>query len=218
MDLKRLWNKFLVSFINGIVILLPLLVTVIIIRFLVLQLNKLVLSPFLKFLSPVTGEIRHAYVGKAAVFLLVIFTIAFVGWAARIIFINRLFTFGERIFIKVPIMGRIYNASKQIFSALIGQGKTVFKKVVMIEYPRKGIYSIGFATGDTRGTLRKNFSSDSVNIFIPTTPNPTSGMYIVMPADEVTVLDMTVEEGMKLVISGGAVFPGSDIAEKFIRE
>jgi uncharacterized membrane protein len=218
MAFKRIWNKFIVSFINGIVILLPVLVTVIIVRFLVLQLNKLVLNPFLKFLLPVTGDIRHAYIGKALVFFMVIFTVALVGWAARIIFINRLFTFGERIFIKVPIMGRIYNASKQIFSALIGQGKTVFKKVVMIEYPRKGIFSIGFITGDTRGTLRKSFSSDAVNIFVPTTPNPTSGMYIVVPAEKVTFLDMTVEEGMKLVISGGAVSPGSDIAEQFIRE
>jgi uncharacterized membrane protein len=88
----------------------------------------------------------------------------------------------------------------------------------MIEYPRKGIFSIGFITGDTRGTLRKSFSSDAVNIFVPTTPNPTSGMYIVVPAEKVTFLDMTVEEGMKLVISGGAVSPGSDIAEQFIRE
>ena len=122
-------------------------------------------------------------------------------------FINRIFSLGERVLIKVPFMGKVYNAAKQIFSSLLGHGKTIFDKVVIIEYPRKGIYSIGFTTGETKGEIRNSMESSTVNVFIPTTPNPTSGIFLVVPIDEIHFLEMTIEEGMKFIISGGSVVP-----------
>ena len=145
---------------------------------------------------------------------MVLCIIVFIGWAARILLIKRLFSWGEKLFIKVPIMGRIYNAVKQISSAFIGHGKTVFKHVVLVEYPRKGLYSIGFTTGDTRGALNDLTGGDSVNVFIATTPNPTSGMFVLIPRTEIRFLEMTVEDGMKLVISGGSVSPEVMLEEK----
>ena len=109
--------------------------------------------------------------------------------------------------IKVPFMGKIYAASKQIFSAVIGQGKTIFKQVVLIEYPRKGLYSIGFTTGTAKGEVKEALDANGINVFIPTTPNPTSGMLIIMPRDNIKFLKMSVEEGMKMVVSGGSVSP-----------
>jgi len=205
--MKRVWNKFLVGFINGVVILLPAVVTIALIRFLVLKVNTIVLNPIMRLLAPLRGIGQHVYIAKALIFVTVIVAITMIGWGARIIFLNRLFSLGERILISVPIMGRIYNSAKQIFSAFLGQGKTVFKQVVLVEYPRKGLYSIGFTTGKTSGEIRERIETGGVNVFVPTTPNPTSGVFLVVPKENIRFLKMSVEEGMKMVVSGGSVTP-----------
>ena len=127
--------------------------------------------------------------------------------AAKILVINRTFSFGERVLLNVPIIGRVYKSVKQISSAFIGQGKTIFKQVVLVEYPRKGIYSLGFTTGVSKGEIKDAMGRSSINVFLPTTPNPTSGYFLVIPKDEIRFLKMSVEEGMKLVVSGGSVTP-----------
>ncbi|MFH1395514.1 MAG: DUF502 domain-containing protein [Candidatus Omnitrophota bacterium] len=205
--MKKTWNAFLIYFINGIVLLLPVVITIVLIRFLAIQLNNIVLDPIMKLFAPVVMGFRRIYVAKTLIFLLIIFLIAAIGWGARILFIKRFFSHGEKLLIKVPILGRIYNASKQIFSALVGQGKTIFKQVVMLEYPRKGIYSIGFTTGDAKGELDQVIGKESLSVFVPTTPNPTSGLFLVVPKEEIYFLKMGVEDGMKLVISGGSFSP-----------
>lgn len=205
--MKRVWNRFLVGFFNGVVILLPAAVTIALIRFLVSKVNSIVLNPIMKLLEPLRGIGEHAYVAKMIIFVAVIVAITLIGWGARIIFLNRIFSLGERILIKVPIMGRIYNSAKQIFSAFLGQGKTVFKQVVLVEYPRKGLYSIGFTTGKTSGEIRERIDTGGVNVFVPTTPNPTSGIFLVVPTEGIRFLKMSVEDGMKMVISGGSVTP-----------
>jgi uncharacterized membrane protein len=213
MGIRKFWNRFFVSFINGVVLILPVLITIWLILFLVRQLNKLILDPLLNILSPISGNVQHESLAKGVIFILVIFVVALIGWGARLIFINRIFSFGERILIKVPFMGRIYNAAKQIFTAFLGQGKTIFKQVVLVEYPRKGLYSIGFTTGMAKGEAKEGLGKSAVNVFMPTTPNPTSGMFIIVPKESIMFLKMTVEEGMKMVISGGSVSP--DYMEKW---
>jgi len=205
--MKKVWNRFFVDFFNGVVILLPISVTVFLVRFLVLQVNNMVLNPLMNLFAPVVMGFHRIYVAKTLIFLLVIFAITMIGWGAKILVVKRFFSHGEKLFIKVPFLGRIYNAVKQVFSALLGQGTTAFKQVVMIEYPRRGIYSLGFMTGATKGELKGLVKEESVNIFIPTTPNPTSGVFLVVPKKEVHFLTMSVEEGMKLIVSGGAVSP-----------
>jgi len=200
-------NKFFLGFLNGIVIILPIIVTVWIIKFLAFMVNDVVLTPFSNILAAMGLGVERVYLVKILIFFIVVSVVVAIGWAARILFITRIFSWGEKIFIKVPIMGKIYNAVKQISSAFLGQGKTIFKQVVLLEYPRKGLYSLGFTTGVTKGELKYVHQKNSVNVFIPTTPNPTSGMFIVVPKDEIRFLKMSVEDGMKLIVSGGAVSP-----------
>ena len=211
--MKKLWNKFFVNFINGIVLLLPIAVTIALIRFLVAQVNNIVLNPVAKFFALMSWETRNIYIAKMVIFFAVIFMVALIGWGAKILVINRIFSLGERIFLKVPVMGRIYNAAKQIFSAFLGHGKTIFKQVVLVEYPRKGLYSIGFTTGTTKGEIKEFVGGSGVNVFIPTTPNPTSGIFLVVPKDSIRFLNMSVEDGMKLHISGGSVSPPHQVEE-----
>lgn len=204
--MKKIWNRFLVNYFNGIVLLLPIVLTVLLVRFLVIKVNNMILSPIVELLMPMSGG-RHILIAKAIVFVIVIVFMAAIGWGAKILVVNRMFSFGEGIILRVPVLGKIYNAAKQIFSTVFGQGKTIFKQVVLIEYPRKGLYSIGFATGDTKGEVKDSIGQHGVNIFIPTTPNPTSGLFLIVPKDNVQFLEMSVEDGMKLVISGGSVSP-----------
>ncbi|MCK4851541.1 MAG: DUF502 domain-containing protein [Candidatus Omnitrophica bacterium] len=205
--MKTLWRRFFIGFLNGMIILLPVAATIMIVRFLVLKVNDIVLEPFLRLFAGAGTDIQHVFIAKGVLLLLVVFGVAFIGWAARILAINRFFSWGESILIKLPIMGKIYNAIKQISSAFIGHGKTIFKQVVLVEYPRKGVYSIGFTTGTTKGEVRAVLGQNGISVFIPTTPNPTSGIFLMVSKDDIQFLKMSVEDGMKLVISGGSVTP-----------
>lgn len=210
--MKRVWNKFLVYFVNGVLILLPVLVTITLIRFLMLQLNNIILEPIVKIVKFI-GYMpqHHIIVAKTIVFFTAIFVVAFIGWGAKVIFINRIFLLGEKVLIKVPFMGWVYNAAKQIFSAFLGHGNTAFKQVVLVEYPRKGMYSIGFTSGATKGELKSCLTGEGMNVYVPTSPNPTTGMFVIVPKEEVCFLNMSIENGMKLIVSGGSVsLPDAD--------
>jgi len=176
-------------FITGVAIIFPVAITIVIIRFLVIKVNSYILNPLVDILNlnPYLGP-YSIMIAKGFVFIAVMLIISLVGWAANIIFLRKTFRFGERIFVKIPMIGKIYSVTKEIGSAFLGRGKSFFKKVVLIEYPRKGIFSIGFLTGKD-------------------TPNPTSGFFLLVPKDEVKILDMTVEEGLKLVVSSGGIAP-----------
>ena len=115
--------------------------------------------------------------------------------------------FGERLVSRVPVVRTIYGVLKQIFDAVLAQSANAFREVVLIEYPRRGIWVIGFITSPTRGEVQRVTEEEMVNVFLPTTPNPTSGFLLFVPRKDCIPLDMTVEEGVKLVISGGIVSP-----------
>ncbi|MFH1836993.1 MAG: DUF502 domain-containing protein [Candidatus Omnitrophota bacterium] len=207
MDLKNIRHKVIINFFNGVALLLPITVTTALIWFLVLKVNDVVFNPIMRLFEPIVGRALNAYVAKSLIFLIVVFTVALIGLGAKVLVVNRIFSFGEKLFLKVPIMGRIYNAFKQIFSAFIGHGKTIFKQVVLIEYPRKGLYSVGFTTGIAKGEIKESLGGSHINVFVPTTPNPTSGLFLIVPKEDIKFLKMSVEEGMKLIISGGSVSP-----------
>ena len=114
---------------------------------------------------------------------------------------------GERIVSRLPVVRTIYSVLKQIFDAVLAQSEGAFREVVLIEYPRKGIWVIGFITSTTQGEVQRVTPEDMVNVFLPTTPNPTSGFLLFVPRRDCIALDMTVEQGVKLVISGGIVSP-----------
>jgi uncharacterized membrane protein len=200
---KTSGNRLFVGFLNGMAILTPALITYFIISFLARKVNDIVLNPFLRILSIEDPKPYHVIIIKSLILGLVIFCVYLIGWGARVIVVHRFFTWGENIVKKVPLLGKIYNTIKEIFSAFLGQGKTVFSQVVMIEYPKVGIYSIGFATATSIDEVKNRIGKACVNVFIPTTPNPTTGMLIVVPEEEVHYLKLRVEDAMKMVISGG---------------
>ena len=113
----------------------------------------------------------------------------------------------EHLLERMPVVRTIYSALKQVFETVFAEKSKAFREVVLIEYPRKGIWVIGFATGSTTGEVRNIIEHEIVNVFLPTTPNPTSGFLLFLPRKDVIFLNMTVEDGVKMVISAGVVTP-----------
>ena len=114
---------------------------------------------------------------------------------------------GESLLNRMPVVRTIYGASKQILETIISSQSDAFREVVLVEYPRKELWVIGFVTGGTKGEVRRLVDKDMVNVFVPTTPNPTSGFLLFCPRSEVIFMQMSVEEAVKLVVSGGIVTP-----------
>jgi uncharacterized membrane protein len=117
---------------------------------------------------------------------------------------------GERLLSRMPVVRSLYGTLKQIFETVLAQKSRSFREVVLVEYPRRGLGAIGFVTGPTRGEIQARSPEEMVNVFLPTTPNPTSGFLLFVPRRDLIHLDMSVEDGMKLVISGGIVGPAAD--------
>ena len=129
-------------------------------------------------------------------------------------FVGRWFMrISEHLLARMPVVRTIYSALKQVFETVFAEKSKAFREVVLIEYPRRGIWVIGFATGTTKGEVQNIIEDEVVNIFLPTTPNPTSGFLLFLPRKDVIFLAMTVEEGVKMVISGGVVTPPDSRSE-----
>lgn len=139
------------------------------------------------------------------VFLVLVGSIA-AGFIGRMVL-----RYGERVMNNMPVLRSVYSAAKQIMETVLSQQSNAFRQVVLVEYPRRGIWAIGFITGDPGEEVQSHTKQDTVGVMIPTTPNPTSGFLLFFPRDEVIELDMSVEEGMKLVISIGMVNPETAI-------
>jgi len=114
---------------------------------------------------------------------------------------------GDRLMAGMPVVRGVYGAVKQLTETVLGKQSAAFREVVLLEYPRRGIWSLGFITGITEGEIQDLTKDEVLNVFVPTTPNPTSGFLLFVPRRELVVLDMSVEEGIKMVISGGIVTP-----------
>lgn len=113
----------------------------------------------------------------------------------------------ENIMARMPVISGVYSAVKQIFETVLAQKSQAFREAVLIEYPRRGIWAIGFITGTTQGEVQNLTEEKCVNIFLPTTPNPTSGFLLFVPKEDLIPLSMSVEQAVKMVISGGIVTP-----------
>lgn len=116
---------------------------------------------------------------------------------------------GEWIVYKLPLISSVYSLLKQVFETFLSTKNQAFSKVVLLEYPRKGLWILGLVSSDTKGEVKKLLKEEMLNVFVPTTPNPTSGFLIFVPKSDTIELDMTVEEGIKFIISGGLVEPNN---------
>ena len=147
--------------------------------------------------------------------LIVFIMLTFIGFLTAGFIGRYIIKLGERIIARLPIIRSVYGALKQIFESVLKTSSKSFREVVLIEYPRKGIWAIGFITGDTKGEVQEISKNKFVNVFLPTTPNPTSGFLLFVPRKDLKVLNMNVEEGIKMVISGGIVTP--KFKQKYIK-
>ncbi len=139
--------------------------------------------------------------------LIVVVVLTLIG-ALTAGFIGRAFLHtSERILARMPVIRNLYGAFKQILETVLAQKSQAFREAVLVEYPRRGIWAIAFITGRTEGEVQNITEEEVINIFLPTTPNPTSGFLLFVPRKELVSLTMTVEEAIKMVISGGIITP-----------
>lgn len=131
-----------------------------------------------------------------------------VGLLAANLLGRKLVDIGEKILAKIPFLWTVYKGTKQFMETFFARQREGFRRVVLIEYPRRGLYSIGFVTGKTMGEIQAKTEDKMLNLFIPTTPNPTSGYYIVIPEKDIIPLSMTVEDAFKIIMTAGMVVPG----------
>ncbi|MFK7764099.1 MAG: DUF502 domain-containing protein [Roseobacter sp.] len=138
-----------------------------------------------------------------------LFFTVLVGWMAKGLIGRSMISFAEGLVERTPVVRSIYSGIKQISETVFAQSERSFERACIIEYPRKGIWAIGFISTNTKGEIarRGNDGNPMLSIFLPTTPNPTSGFLLFVPEDDVTILDMSVEDAAKLVISAGLVYP-----------
>lgn len=143
--------------------------------------------------------------GIGLVLMLVLLT--FIGWFAAGFAGRSLMRMGEQVLDRMPIIRSIYGALKQIFETVLAESSRSFREVVLVEWPRRGVWVIGFVTGPAKGEIADRFDGTFITVFIPTTPNPTSGFLVFVPERDIIHLDIPVEDGVKLVVSGGIVVP-----------
>ncbi len=205
--MKIVFLKIRRIFLAGLLVSLPLVITIVIFKFMfetldsflgpyVTQLLILMGVPIVKdFQLPGLGLITTVLI----LFLIGLFTTNFIG--------RKLLHIGEGLVAQIPVIRSVYTGAKQIIDTFASSGTKNFSKVVLVEYPRKGLFCLAFITGETTGEAPARIGEDLINIFLPTTPNPTSGFYLMVPRSDLIELNMTVEDGIKMLMSGGLVTP-----------
>ncbi|NND49246.1 MAG: DUF502 domain-containing protein [Rhizobiales bacterium] len=147
--------------------------------------------------------------------VLALFSLTVLGALAANLFGRTVVRYGEQVLDQMPVVRNVYRALKQIFETVLSQSNQSFRQVGLIEYPRKGLWALVFISTETRGEVaeRADGDGDMLSVFLPTTPNPTSGFLLFVPRGDIKILDMSVEEAAKLVISAGLVIPGEKAEE-----
>ena len=162
------------------------------------------INPFDGF-DPILTNILNLLVGLTVPLLLILL----IGLMARNIVGRWLLDFGEQFLQAIPFAGSVYKTLKQILETLLRDSKNKFRRVVMLEYPRKGVWTLGFVTGRVSSQLQTHLPEKMISVFIPTTPNPTSGWYAMVPEEDAIDLAISIEDAFKVLISGGIVSPGT---------
>jgi uncharacterized membrane protein len=195
-------------FFSGLFVIIPLTATIWVIGLIF----KLLGSPLGNVINAVTGEYVPAGVETILGFLISFGIISLIGFMTKNMVGKSIAKTVEQTIGNIPIVRVIYNTSKQIVKS-ITEERSAFKSVVLVEYPRKGIFTIGFLTKQTAtGILSKGkdaIGEEVASVFLPTTPNPTSGFFLMIPKKEIKLLDMSVDEGLKLIISAGVLTPSN---------
>ncbi len=201
--MKRLRTSLKNYFLTGLLVILPISITLYVVWALIRGMDAILKYIPAKYLPETYLQIRIPGLGL----ILVVILVFVVGLLTRNIIGRKIVHLGENIVDRIPLVRVLYTGVKQLLEPLFLQKTNAFKRVALIEYPRRGVHVIGFVTGESKGEVQNKTSKDMMNVFVPTTPNPTSGFYILIPEDEVVYLNMSVEDAFKLIISGGIVSP-----------
>ena len=196
---------------TGVVIALPIIATVMGVTWIVQKIDNNVLGLLPSQLNPKT-YIGFDIPGLGLIVSIILLFI--IGVIASNFIGNSVIKAGERLLARVPVVSPVYNAIKQIVTTVAAQKDRAFRDVCMLEYPRKGLYAIGFVTADLSGSPAEKLPEGYVCVFVPTTPNPTSGFLLFVKESDLIILDMTPEEGAKMIISGGMVSSNADLIER----
>jgi uncharacterized membrane protein len=156
-------------------------------------------------LHPILVNLLNLLVGLTVPLLCILV----IGLMARNIVGRWLLDFGEKILQAIPLAGSVYKTLKQLLETLLKDTNGKFRRVILVEYPRRGVWALGFVTGTMSSEIQSQMSRPMLSIFIPTTPNPTTGWYAIVPEDEVVNLSMPIEDAFKVIISGGIVSPSA---------
>jgi uncharacterized membrane protein len=199
-----IFARFRRYFLAGILVTSPILITVYVTWLIITFIDAQVAGMLPESLD-FTKKLPHQIPGLGLIISIIVIT--FIG-AITPGFIGRtLLKVGERILDNTPVVRSIYGAIKQIMETIMSTNSESFREVVLVEYPRKGIWVIGFVTGETKGEVQTLNKETLINVFIPTTPNPTSGFLLFVPKKDLIYMKMKVEDAVKMVISGGIVTP-----------
>jgi uncharacterized membrane protein len=198
--MSAFWKNFRNSFFAGLLVVVPAAASILILLGLFNWFTDFMLPGSLRtqFLTPLYR------IGALVAFVAVT---TWVGWVTRLVVGKQMIAFGEDMIGRVPVLNKTYAFMKEISQTLLAGKRTMFQRVVLVQFPRAGMYSIGFVTSETAGEAQAKTRETVINVFVPTTPNPTSCFLILVPREQIVELDMSVAEGMKMVISGGAVVP-----------
>ena len=187
-------------FFSGLVVFLPVVLTVYLFIFAVNSADSLIG----KFLQPYLSERYFRGLGL----LIAMFSILLTGFFVTNYLGKKIFAFFEKLFLKLPFFKQVYPALKEMASFLFSREKLKsFRSVILVEYPRKGVYSLGFLTNETTPLVSNKVGKDLCNVFIPSSPGPITGYVILVPKKDIVSLDISVEEAFKLIVSGGVVNP-----------
>jgi|UniRef100_UPI00404A20E9 uncharacterized membrane protein len=196
------------AFITGLVLLAPLVVTIWALRKIIDAVGGTFRPLFFVFLPEFLRDRPSLnIVWDILSTLIVLLLVTLLGYVSRHMFGRYLLSVGERIMLSIPGVNAVYTTVKQIVDTFGSQKRNLFSKVVLIEFPRKDAWVIGFLTSKARGEAQAKTEQEVWTVFVPTTPNPTSGFLILVPIKDIVELEMSVGEGMKLIISGGGVVP-----------
>ena len=198
--MKRLRNYF----ISGLLFWIPLALSVIVIKFFLELINSLVPQ---KYLPEALFNLDTTIPGSGIILVLLIILIT--GVMVTNILGRKLVALWEKVLNKIPGFRNVYNVLKKVSDTVFNTSTESFRKAFLIQYPSKGIWVIAFQSGDYRGEAKSIIGEEIMNLFVPTTPNPTSGFFVMMAKKDAFELDMSVEEAFKLVISAGVVTPNS---------
>lgn len=209
-------KKLKINFYSGLLAILPIVLTISIFNWIfqiflkILQnsfLTKIIKVIILEFVNEQDLAFYTNILVNIISFIVVIISLVLIGIAMRVFIFKKIGSCINKLIIKIPLVSQIYSTISQIISLFSSDREKAYQKVVLIEYPRKGVYSMGFLTSGDNYLVQEETKEEMCNIFIPTSPNPTSGMFVIVRKSEVKELDIKIDDAIKLIISGGVILP-----------